>query len=310
MPNRLRVGVIGLVRRWERYRLALTEPGSPLRVRAIYDPSARRTARVARQLQCEAADGTESLLDHPKIDAVLLLDSPWHGLWSLERACQAGKPIFCAAPLTCDEGHAHELGQHFHEHSFPVMTAFATGLAPAVGRLRVLLDKHLGPVRTISCIGSIGRHATGETLLASGVLLPALHLCGELLAAAPTTVWAAAPAGSGVVNLTFAFPDGRAALVVLTAGASAGWRIAVTAEKGTAEASLPRRLRWRDAAGEHALRLPPQRTPQDLLHCFAESVRSGQPLRPSFEDACRALAWLRAARRSHAEGRAVAPGDA
>ena len=108
-----------------------------------------------------------------------------------------------------------------------------------------------------------------------------------------------------MANVTFAYPGGRAALISLTAGDGAGWRIAVQAEKGSAVAALPRRLSWKDASGQHFLRLPPQEIRTELLRRFAESVRAGRQPRPSFDDACRALTWLRAARRSHADNRSV-----
>jgi predicted dehydrogenase len=68
-------------------------------------------------------------------------------------------------------------------------------------------------------------------------------------------------------------------------------------------------LRWRDADGGHALRLPPAR-PADLLARFAEAVTAGQTPWPDFEVAYRALAWWRAALRSHAEGRRVEVAEA
>src|SRR5947209_6538868 len=103
MTGRLRVGILGLGRRWQGYRPALTGPASPVEVRAVCNPLARRAFRIARQLRCEADDGAEDLLDRPDLDALLFLDPAWHGLWPLERACRAGKPVFCAAPPTCDD---------------------------------------------------------------------------------------------------------------------------------------------------------------------------------------------------------------
>jgi predicted dehydrogenase len=299
VSSRLGVAVFGLGRRWERYLPALTGQDSPLEVRAVCDASPRRTNRVARQLRCEAAESTVDLFDRPNFDALLLLDAPWHGLWPIERACEAGKPVFCAAPLTCYDSHAEGLQEKLRERSLQAMTALAGGSRPAVTRLLVLLDKQLGPARIVCITGSIGSRVTDERLLASGAWLSAFHLCGELLGGTPETVWTAAPAGSGWANVTLAFPNGRAARVSLTAGGEPGWRIAVTAEKGFAIANLPRRLRWKDAGGEHALRLPPQQVVKDMLRRFAESIRAGRQPRPSFDDACRALTWLRAARRSH-----------
>jgi predicted dehydrogenase len=274
-------------------------------IEAVCDSSSRRTSRIARDLRCEAAEAAEDLLDRPDLDALLLLDAPWHGLWTLERACEAGKPVFCAAPLTCDDEHADDLQRKLLERPLATMTALTGDVLPAVLRLRVLLDKHLGPARFVRIVGSVGRQVPDERLFHSAAWLSAFHLCGELLEGAPEIAWTAAPPGSGMANVTFAFPAGRAALVSLTVGRGAGWRVGVRAEKGSAVAALPRRLSWKDAAGDHLLRLPPQEIRMEMLRRFAESVRASRQPRPSFEDACRALTWLRAARRSHAENRSV-----
>jgi predicted dehydrogenase len=309
MSKRLRVGVFGLGRRWQRYKLALVGPHSIVDVRAVLDPSPRRTVRVARALQCEAVEGAEDLIDRSDVDALLLLARPWHGLWPLERASQAGKPVLFAAPLT-DDDHAEEWLAKFPGQKPPIMAALGGGLTPAAGRLRTLLERHLGPARLVHFAAAINRRATSEQLLAARLLLHALHICGELLPGDPESISTAAPAGSGVVNLTLTFSGGRAALVALTDGGGARARVAVTAEKGTAVACLPRRLLWKDSAGDHSLRLPRQPALNAVLARFADAVRVGRAPRPSFEDACRALSRVRAARRSHAEGRAVRFADA
>jgi predicted dehydrogenase len=83
-------------------------------------------------------------------------------------------------------------------------------------------------------------------------------------------------------------------------------RFEVVAEAGTATAVLPRQLRWRDADGQHAQRLPPRSAEQSSLERFIVALRDGQPLRPCFEDAYQALTWLRAAARSRSEGTCIA----
>lgn len=305
MTNRPGVGVIGLGRRWNRYRPALAGAESLLAVHAVWDPLARRAGRVAREFGCEAADGVEDLLDRPDLDAVLLLDPPWHGLWPLQRAVRAKKAVFLAAPLTGDDGHADEIVRLLDGRPQPSMTAFSTEFIPAAVRLRVLLEKHLGPARSVTFLGQVSRQVSGESILQSGALLLALQLCRDLLAGAPHTIWAAAPAGGAVANVTLAFPDGRSAVIVLSGGRGHGRRVEVTAERGSAEAVLPRKLKWRDSAGEHALRVHPFSTPKEMLRQFAECLVGARKPLPPIGDSLRALEWLRAARRSHAENRPV-----
>jgi hypothetical protein len=298
MAGRVRVGVIGLGKRWRRYRPALTGANAVMDVRAIWDSSPRRTIREARRLHCEAADGTEELRDRPDLDALLLFDLPWHRLWTLERAA---KPVFCAAHVT-DDDHLNTVREAVRARSAPVMTALSARLLPTIARLRVLLDKHLGPARTVCCSAGVGGAVSGDRLLTSSALLPALDVCGELLSSSPRSIWTSVPADAGVVNLTLSYPGGHAACITLTAGQRSPWRVTVSADKGRAVALMPRRLQWRDSAGHHALRLPAEHGPTVRLRRFAEDVLGGRLSGPSFEHACRVLSWLRAARQSHSTG--------
>jgi predicted dehydrogenase len=272
-------------------------------VRAIYDASPQRARREGRRLNCDIADSVLDILERRDVEAVLLCDPPWHGHWTVERAAEAGKPVFSATPAGADANGLDSARRKVRERSLPAMAALPTAIAPAVARLRVLLDKHLGPVRSVCCMRSSDRAVS--RLLESSALLSGLHLCQQLIGAMPETVWTAAPEGAGLVNLTLAFPGGRAASVMLPTGPRSSWRTTVVAERGCAEAVLPRRLRWRDAGGQHSLCLPRQRAPLVLLRRFLEAVAAGRAPEPSFEDACIALSWLEAARRSHVEGRPV-----
>jgi predicted dehydrogenase len=274
----------------------------------IYDASPLRARQEGRRLNCDIADSVMEILERPDVDALLLCDAPWHRHWTVERAAEAGRPVFSAAPVGADANGLDSVRRKVRERSLPAMAALPTAIAPAVARLRVLCDKHLGPVRSVCCMRSSDR--TASSLFESPALLSGLHLCRQLIGAMPETVWMAAPEGAGLVNLTLAFSGGRAASVMLTSGPRSPWRTTVVAERGSAEAALPRRLRWRDAGGQHALCLPRQRAPLVLLRRFLEAVTAGRAPEPSFEDACVALSWLEAARRSHLEGRPVSLDEA
>jgi len=287
MARRLTVGVVGPGSRWERCRPAVEGPERVVDVRAIYDVSHRRATREAKRLHCEAARSLADLLEFPDLGAVA-----------------AGKPILCPAAVVASS-FPSALCNTIRQRSLPTMAALATGIAPAVARLRVLLDKHLGPARSICCTKTTDRPETGASLLASTTLLSGIHLCRQLIGEAPETVHAAVPEGAGLVNLTFGFSGGRAARLTLTTGRRTPWRTVISAEKGSAEALLPRRLHWRDDGGRHALCLPRERAPVVLLRRFAQAVQAGGQPQPSLEDACRAYAWLEAARQSHATGRPV-----
>jgi hypothetical protein len=67
-------------------------------------------------------------------------------------------------------------------------------------------------------------------------------------------------------------------------------------------------LTWADAEGRHELRLAAVPAELLVLDRFVQAVREGTLSAEPLAWACRALAWLRAARRSAAEGRRVSLG--
>jgi predicted dehydrogenase len=302
MAKRLRVGVIGLGRRWRRYRAVLGGLRKHLAVRAVYDQVLRRAEEEARRLGCPAAAGPVDLLDREDVDAVLLLDAQWFGLWPLERACAAGKPVFCATPLA-REARADDLRRQVEASQLPVLMALAPAAAPAVDGLRELLDGRLGAAH----FARADRAAPSAAGLRSPAVLSLLHGCALLLGDAPVSVWAGAGDVRGFASLVLEFGAGRVAQLTLWERplGGAGCRFQVEAERGSAAAELPRRLRWRDAEGRHARQLAGGAAEARLLEGFVEALRTGRPPRPSFEDAYRALTWWRAALRSQSEGRRV-----
>jgi predicted dehydrogenase len=302
---RLRVGVIGLGRRWRRYRPALAALRGHLEVRAVCDQVLRHAAVEARRMRCAAAAGCVELLTRGDVDALLLLDAQWFGLWPLGRACQAGKPVFCAVP---PDGEADALRAQVRDAGLPVLMALAPVLAPAAVRLRDLLTHRLGPARLVRGDGWLdARRSESTDVLRSALVLPLLAGCAALFDAEPQSVWTVADDGPAFATLVLAFGTGRLAQVNLWSGPAVrtACRIEVVAEKGTAAAELPGRLRWQDDDGRHEQRLRPCPLEQSQLDRFVTALRTNQPLRPNFEDACRALAWLHAARQSRDEGRRV-----
>lgn len=306
---RLRVGVIGLGRRWRRYRSLLARLREHVEVRAVCDQIARRAESEARQFSCVAAAGPVELLERADVEAVLLLDPQWYGLWPLEHACRTKKPVLCALPPSADESHADALHEQIAAGGLPVLMALPSLLAPATRHLRELLTHRLGQARLIRADWSAAppSDAAGRDLLTSPAVLPLLAACAWLLDDVPRSVWTLDGESASFVTLMLRF--GRDRLAQVNVGmAPAGRtppRFEVVAESGTATAELPRQLRWRDADGQLAQRLPRRSTEQISLERFILALRAGQPLRPSFEEAYQALTWLRAAVRSRSEGQAI-----
>jgi predicted dehydrogenase len=317
MAARLGVGVIGLGRRWRRYRRALAGLRARLEVRAVCDQVAWRAEEEAKRLGCAAAAGPVDLLERAGVDAVLLLDEQWFGLWPLERACQAGKPVLCSAGLA-HEAHADGVRDRLRAGGLPVLMALPPLVAPATGRLRELLEGPLGPPRQVRAEWVLARTAPApphlgvpSTLLHSQAALGLTAACATLFQEeAPVSVWAAAAEAADFTTVVLEFAGGRVAQLTLWAGPAArsACRLGAEAEGGGAVAELPRCLRWHGPGGEHRERLPAWSAEQALLRRFVDGLRTGRPLWPGFEEAYRALAWLRAAGRSQAEGQRIVLG--
>jgi predicted dehydrogenase len=295
MTTRLRLGILGLGRRWRQCRAALAELAGETVVRAVCDPSAARAERVARALGCAAAAGPVELLERDDVQAVLLLDRGWYRLWPLAHACRVGKPVFCAPSLAGDDAHADEMHTQIESSRLPVMMALGAA-GPAVERLSRLLAESLGPARVVRGWRVLAR--PGRPALRPATALALLHGAAELLGP-PGHVGTAAVEEAGFASLVLGYGDGRAAQLSLWPGAGrgAGCRFEVTAERGLARVDSPFALRWRDAEGLHVQRWPRRSLARRLLGSFVEAVRRSEPLRPNFADAHRALTWLRTTRR-------------
>lgn len=304
---RLRVGAIGLGRCWRRYRRLLSRLRDHVEVRAVCDQIAHRAEMEAQRFNCTAASGPGELLERPDVEAVLLLDLQWYGLWPLEQACRLDKPVLCVPSPADDEAHADVLCQQIQSAGLPVLMVLPQLLAPATRQLRELLTHRLGQARLVRADWSAAPHPMGD-LLSNANVLPLLAACAWLLDDLPRSVWTLDGEDASFVTVMMRFGCDRLAQVNLwtaTVG-NTPQRFEVVAEAGTASAELPRQLRWRDEEGQHAQRLPPRSAEQSSLERFILALRAGQPLRPRFEEAHQALTWLRAAIRSRSEGRGIA----
>jgi predicted dehydrogenase len=312
MPTQLRIGVIGLGPRWRRYRPALGELRRHLEVSGVCDQSAPRSQRVAGSLGCSPAAGPVDLLERDDVQAVLLFDRQWYGLWPIQLACRLGKPVFCSTSLLPDQA-ADSLQQQVESARLPVMMGAAEVLAPAVQRLRQLLANHLGPVRLLRLDRSLphlprlAETGPGRLLLETPAVLELFQLYAALIGREPASLWTTEAAHSPYLSILIEFGPDRAAQLNLwidPAGPPRS-RLLVVAERGQATGTLPWRLHWRDRHGwnSHQWRRHPMR--QTLLQRFALTVRAGQPVQPSFQEAYRALLWQRLALQSLHEGRRV-----
>jgi predicted dehydrogenase len=188
----LRVGVIGLGPLWrQHYQPALAALSARFQVLAVCDQIDQRATEAATRLVCAAAAGPTALLLDPAAEAVLLLDPQWYRLWPVLGACRLGKPVLCAPSLALDDAHADDLYQRVHAARLPVLMAMTPRLAPALERLRELLDTRLGPVRLVLCESVTTRHPTdGERPAALAGEAALLDCCSAFLPGDPVSVLA------------------------------------------------------------------------------------------------------------------------
>lgn len=311
MSIRLRVGVIGLGRRWQRYLPALSRLRRHVEVSGVCDQVARLAERTAARIGCHHAAGPVDLLERDDVNAVLMLDRQWFGLWPVQQACRLGKPVYCALSLL-REPEVDAIQQQIQASHLPVLMSSSPVLSPALLRVRQLLGQHLGPPRLLRVERSLPRlprgvQEGGVPGLGSGALLGMLQICSAVFQGKPTSIWALEAPHSPLVSLMLEFgPDRVAQLSLWIDPVSPPYcRVRVVAEHGQAEVLLPRRLSWRDRDGQHRQKWPRQPYARPLLYRFAAAVTGGQPVQPSFQESYRALLWWRAACQSLTDGRRV-----
>jgi predicted dehydrogenase len=298
MARRLRFGIIGLTRRWPRYRRALLALAGEVRPVAVHDPSPARCEQVARDLGAEAAGGVVELIERPDIDALLLVGGAWFGLWPLEQAARAGKPVLCTTSPLEDEANVEALREKLagaggiHVALWPALTVLREALAD---RLQESLGRPLFAQMTWT--GRRDPSRDGD-VLESPAALALLRECADLFSEAPEQV--TAHGSAELASVILRFDEGRAAQLTLRAGPAArtGCRLQVEAENGAARGEVPRVVEWVDEEGRHRHELPAGMAELTALDQFVQAVRSGGATACSLGQACEALDWLRAARRA------------
>jgi len=337
MEKALRIGIIGLGRRWhKRYKPALRVLRAGFRVRVLCDQVHERAAREAKRLACDAAAGPTQLLEREDVDAVLLLDTQWFRLWPLQRACQLGKPVFCCCSLEGDDPHAEQLLRRVQESRLPVVMEMAPRFAPVTARLRSLFETELGAPRLLMCelvhsgqaLARFNFARTPELSPVAGLVgstgIALLDWCAGLLGGEPVNVTARSLEALGFGSLLLEFAGGRGVRLtrlpfILPSSPAAegeGWvrergiadrptvRLQAVAERGSARVELPYQISWATKTAFHSQAFRAQRPlAQLLLEHFRQVVQGSAALEPTLADAYRVLRWLRVAARSRDEGR-------
>ena len=302
MESGLRLGVLGLGRRWHHYQPAMAAMGKAVRVRAVFDCVANRATEEADRSKCPAMGGILELVEREDIDAVVLTSGGWMGLWPLLQAAHVGKPVYQAVSPVVDEDRIDALrasvpDARIHLAAWPrlrfLVRAFEDRVVEAIGPINLIQATWAGNL--------------GADPLRSPAALALLDECSRLMGLRPQAITASSiPDRPDMVGLTVEFGKGNVANLLLYSSSMPHCRLALHAEQGTASLSLPGRLSWRNAEGRFDYRLPRGMAELASLEGFMSAVEE-----ESFTDLdslfC-SLDWLRAARVSRKEGRRVVLG--
>ncbi len=279
MPEPLRVGVIGLGRRWRMsYRPALHALRDRFHIAAVCDPAHDRAARVAQRLSCVACAGPTDLLERPDVEALLLLDPPWYGLWPVGVAHRLGKPVLFCPTTTHIAADSATLFRLAGDGGVPVVPALELRHAPLTTRLRELLRDRLGPACRAISTWAVQGSAASCAAAGSPDLIDLLDWWAVLFDAEPRRVERLAVAG--LTTLLVDFGGGRAAQVThhQTRGCPTPPRHEIVTPRGTALVRPPRTLAWTEAGARHVQRLAvlPGAPARAVLERFHQAATQGE----------------------------------
>ncbi|MFO0879326.1 MAG: Gfo/Idh/MocA family oxidoreductase [Gemmataceae bacterium] len=300
MAGRLRIGVIGLGRRWARYRQVLAALGRDVRVTALHDSAAARGEAEARDLEADFVPGITDLIERDDVDALLVPGGNWLGLWPVSQAVVVGKPVLCSVSPAEDPAQLAALREAAHVH-----VALWPALLVALEALAEQAQESIG--QPLFLQGTLVRHGDGD-LLATSAALALLRACADRFESDPRRISVqTGPATADVLSLLLNFADDRVAQLTFwgSPAARSRCRLHVEAESGSATVELPRRIEWNDLAGRHTLQLPGGLAEGLLVDRFVQALRDGEPAQTGMAWACEAIDWLRAARQSRETGQPV-----
>jgi predicted dehydrogenase len=286
-------------------------------------------------LSAVAVDGFRVLTARPDIDAVLLLGGAWYGHLPILAACEAGKAVYCAAPLQMEPEAARQLKQRVDESGVAFMAEFPRRHMPATLRLKELIATRLGEPRLLFCHRRIPQQVRSPRnhLPTFGDeirdMLELVDWCRYVVGRDPTSVIGlahnrqpnSAEEDYRMMSLDFSEPiakPGSGPIAQISCGyyMPVCWEEAVSfrppaalqvaCENGIAFVDLPSTMIWFDRAGRHQESLESERpVGEQLLAQFHRAVTSLVRNPSGLEDAYRALVIALAARTSHQEGRRV-----
>jgi predicted dehydrogenase len=328
---KLRVALVGLGSAWEsRHRPALRALSDRFEIRAICEPVAHRAEMAAREFGATPVDGFRAVLDREDVDAIMVLSNQWFGALPIFAACDAGKAVYCAAPLDFDPEVCRSLKQRIENSGVAFVAEFSRRQSPATIRLKELIATQLGKPQMLFCHQRVPTDSrpesrpTGKSVLRMHDMVELVDWCRYVAGREPTSVVGISHINPSTVEkdyemMSLDFSGCESPGTVCTAQISSGryipsiWNEAVAyrppaalqvaCENGIAFIDLPATLIWFDRAGRHMESLEGERpVGEQLLASFFRSVTSLVRTTSGLNDAFRAIEVVQAARKSALEG--------
>lgn len=311
----VKLGLIGLGEAWEsRYRAALARLQNRATVRAVYDAVFSRAAHVAAEIDADTESGLLALARRPDIQAVLLLETNWHGCESLRMLCTAGKPIFVAADPGADIATLQAVHWTAVSFGLTVMPALGCRYTPASARLQELLATRLGRAEkltvTLPC-DSDGESTSGQQ---RRQLINWFDWAGYVFRSTPVRLQANGSPDSRCIRIDFAPTKGSehnpVAEILLNAAVgeseNAAGQPEVLCRSGKAVLETPTVIRWENGTAAQTETLTSDRDETEvMLDHFCRRVVGGLIPVADLADVSRSLELVRAVEQSESTGQPV-----
>ncbi|MBP2297598.1 Gfo/Idh/MocA family protein [Azospirillum picis] len=145
LPDRRRVGVIGLGMASAPHARSLADLAGRIEVAGCFSPSAERRAAFSSRFGLPTVDRIEALLDDPTLSAVLVLTPPDTHAELVARCAAAGKHVLLEKPLDATPGGARAAVSAMEEAGLTLGVVLQHRFRSSVERLAALMrDGTLG----------------------------------------------------------------------------------------------------------------------------------------------------------------------
>lgn len=305
--KKVSLGLVGSGPLWEQaYRDAVRRHLHHIAIRGVYDAVPARAEQTAREWQAGVAPSLTSLFERPDIDAVVILDAAWYGVFPLELACRFAKPTLLARPCDGALSKIEQIQLAARDAGVTIMAAFPRRHTPAMNRLRELIVTRLGAPTSVRLYASPPDALNTDRQW----LAHLLDWCFYVVGKSPTRATAAASDGDQTITLDFPATGGAkppAAQIVLRRSdrpadqEAPGEVLHVECQRGSADVSSDVEIVWRNGRQETRDNLASERPSEDIiLDQFCRRVVGGLVPVSDLSDALRAWRFADAVATQHA----------